>query len=125
MQRVAARNASGHTYKDKITLVKIAEDANEAGLPWKAIAEATGEYLKGHEDDTEYAWRIYQVAARAAQEVGETTTATKCFKAALEAYPDTAYSVPAKHSSYQHLVNHRPRLHQQDRRPQGRREGPP
>ncbi len=100
-------------YKDKKTLDTIYIQSVKKGVytpkELTNLQDRLSGYLRQHKDDQDYVWRILHLQAKVAKDipfegVGMTPWETLQEKA-LEHYPTKRYSMPSKHSKFQHLVN--------------------
>lgn len=116
MHRVLLRAREGNVWKDKIDLGPIYEK-------YKALSRPDGAKLRSDyaglvvqlktldqlppSEAVEYGWRSYHLASLMAQDLEKMDEAAQHLDKALELYPNTPYSDPAKQSKYQHLINER------------------
>lgn len=108
MQNVKSKKGQQNWYYDKADFeltegMKQLYGANPAGLD--RLAEVVRQYGSAHAGDEDVTWRVWALLARISAEKGDVDAAIDNYTKALEAYPQTDYPVPSKHSKYQHIVN--------------------
>lgn len=109
MRRVLARKQSGHRYRDKIDLASDWESYfrlnPQKATEKRAVLASILPYCETHKAEPEYDWRVAHLLATAHADLGDHKEARAFLEAALTRYPPPAYSDPARHSKYQHLIN--------------------
>ncbi len=122
MTRVLHRLRTGHAYADKISLDRVYERLRDRGPVlqeeadrWTVQAE---QYLKAHEDQPDYVWRIHHLLATIHADQGHLDQAGEHLDTAISAYPTRSYPHPSKHSKFQHLINQRADLIWQQQGPE-------
>lgn len=105
-KRIKAMKLSANPYRDKQHFCPDAGDVMGDPLLAKG-ADAAKALLRGLDDAAPAGrvWRTHELRSRLLKP--DPAAAHGALTAAIEAYPEVAYSAPSKHSYFQHLVNAR------------------